>query len=534
MNVFSLLAAEFSKIAANKALLGSMIAALLVPVVYGGILLSAKWGPYDNLSNLPVAVVNNDKGAMSGETPVNVGKDLVENLEDGKALGWNFVDSATAMKGLQNNKYYMVIVLPEDLSERVKTVMDPDPKKLKIEYIQNEGLNFLASKVTETATERIREQLADSVTKEYTTTVFSSLDDVAEGFQKAADGSAQLADGTTQLKDGTTQLNQSVVEKSPDIVRLADGANQLKAGTGQMYSSLSDKQADITKLANGTKELKNGTATLLKGLQDKSGDIAKLADGSQQLHAGTMTLKDGTGQILDGLKKAQAGSQGLKDGLAGRLQSGTADVAAGALALEEGIKKYQEFNVTTKLDPNFQLIVEGAEKLRIGSAKVAQGVVETAVPGATDLNEGLNKLVAGQIKVDEGAAKLEAGARQIADGNGKVNSGWKELTGGVTRLDAGAAQISDGNAKVDEGWKALTAGAAKIDNGMGQVSNGTSTVNKGWGTLSEGTTKLNDGAGKVNDGSNKLAAGLKEGADKTSGLTPDKKTQACLQPQLNS
>lgn len=530
MGFFSVLSSEFAKLAASKGVLASVVAALLVPVVYGGILLSATWGPYDHLNNLPVAVVNNDRGAMSDGSPVNVGEELVNNLREGEDLGWEFVDSTDAMKGLQDDKYYMAIVIPEGFSERVTTVMDPNPQKLELEYIQNEGLNFLAAQVTRTATEKIREKLADTITQTYVTKVFSSLGDISEGFAAASDGSSQLADGTVQLHDGTNELYESVSGKTKDIARLADGANQLKAGTGQLYNSLASKQSDITKLANGTKELKDGTSLLLSKLKSSSGDINKLANGSKELYAGTVDLKDGTGQILAGLQKAEPGSKQLRDGLgqlapgSKQVTDGAARLAAGAKALEEGIKQYQNFNVTTKVDPNFQKIVEGSEailaganSLRDGAKKVSDGLAK-AQPGSVSLNEGLKQLVEGQKKVDAGAAKLRDGAKQIADGNATVNKGWGDLTDGVTRLDNGAAQIYQGNQAVDQGWKKLTDGAGKIDNGMAQVNDGTTQVNQGWVTLADGATKLNDGAGKVNDGTQQLATGLKEGAAKTSGL----------------
>ncbi|GAM15779.1 YhgE/Pip domain-containing protein [Mesobacillus selenatarsenatis] len=98
MNWFSLFLAQMTQLASNKGVLYSVIAALLVPIVYGGILLSPDWGPYDNLSNLPVAVVNNDKGAMSGDEALNVGEDLVADLKKSNDLGWKFVDSEEAEK----------------------------------------------------------------------------------------------------------------------------------------------------------------------------------------------------------------------------------------------------------------------------------------------------------------------------------------------------------------------------------------------------------------------------------------------------
>jgi putative membrane protein len=487
MNIFKLLSAEFSKLAANKAILFSVIAALLVPVVYGGILLSATWGPYDNLSNLPVAVVNNDRGALSGDQPINVGSDLVANMKEGKDLGWKFVDSAEAMKGIQRNDYYMAIIIPEDFSERVTTVTDSNPKKLELEYIQNEGLNFLASKVTETAAQKMREKLADTITENYAANI---LGEVSDGFGQAADGSSQLAAGTDQLHKGTNEL----------------------------LTSVTSKQSDITKLANGTKDLKSGTALLLNKLNEKSGDINKLANGSKQLHEGTVSLKDGSSQILAGLQKAANGSEELKNGVAerlvpgsrkvadgtGRLKDGSAELAAGAQKLVAGLEEYKKANPTVNVGPYYQQIIDGAKKissglnnlstksvaLNEGAVSVADGIAYKIAPGTEALNDGLNQLVAGQTKLDQGAGKLESGAAQIADGNAKVDKGWNELISGVTKLDSGAGKISAGNAKVDEGWK----------------------------KLSQGATKLNDGAGKINDGSEKLSSGLKSGADKTGGM----------------
>ncbi|THE10250.1 YhgE/Pip domain-containing protein [Bacillus timonensis] len=491
MKLYQLFVSEIGKLKTNKAILVSVIAALLVPIVYAGILLSATWGPYDYLSNLPVAVVNNDIGAVSGDAPVNVGADLVDELKAGEDLGWDFVTSTEAMKGLQKNDYYMVIVIPEDFSQRVTSVMDPDPAKLELEYIQNEGLNFLASQVTNSAIEKIREKLANKITAEYTSQVFASLDDVADGFEKAADGSRQLADGTTQLHNGTTQLNTSVTAK----------------------------MGDITKLADGTQELKTGTALLLHTLKEKSADITKLSDGSKELHAGTVTLKDGTNQIFDGLVQAKKGSEDLQTGIDGRLvpgskkvadgtiavRDGARQLAAGAKELIDGLEQYRTVNPTVRVGPYYQQIIDGAKKISTGLDKlsassvgladgadqIAVGLRDSISPGIGRLHTGLSKLVDGQQQVVAGATQLEVGAKQLADGNSQVRSGWTELTNGVAILDNGAAQISDGNM----------------------------AVKKGWQTLATGTTELNNGAKQINEGSEELATGLREGEEKTSNIS---------------
>jgi putative membrane protein len=470
--MFNFFSAQFAKLTVNKALFISVIAALFVPVVYGFVHLYFKIGPLDNIDNLPVAVVNNDQGALQDGEPIHVGNDLIAKLSEAKTLGFEFVSTADAMKGIQNNDYYLVIVLPEDLSQNVTTLMDPDPKKLKIEYIQNEGLHSVAAQVTNAASSTIQQQLSKEITKTYATKVVTQ---VGEGLETAAEGSQQLAEGTAQLHDGTTELNSSV--------------------TGKM--------ADISKLAAGTQELKSGTSTLLNSLRGSSGDVSKLSAGAKDLHAGTVTLKDGTGQILGGLKDTQAGMQTLKTGLSDKLGPGSASVAdgadqlyAGSLELIKGLQDYQKINPTTWVGPYNDIIAgakqisEGLAKLKTGAHQVSDGINNTAAPGAVKLKDGLDKLVAGQMKINDGAIKLEDGAKQIADGTAKVNNGWGELTSGVTRLDSGAAQIADGNAQVNEGWK----------------------------TLASGTTQLNDGAQQVNDGTNQLKDGLKAGAENIAPL----------------
>ncbi|MBM6619508.1 YhgE/Pip family protein [Bacillus suaedaesalsae] len=490
MNVFQLIASEFSKLAANKAILFSVIGALLVPVIFGGIMLSPDWGPYDNLSNLPVAVVNDDKGATSNGEPMNVGDKLVESLKEKKSLGFEFVSSDEAMEGLEDNEYYLVIVIPEDFSERATTVLSSEPTKLELKYIQNEGLNFLASKVTESATTQIREELANTITATYVATMFTSLEDVADGFKEASDGSTQLAEGTSQLLQGTNELNTSVTSKLVDISKLASGSKDLKAGTGQLLSSL----------------------------RGKSGDITKLSNGAQELHAGTVRLKNGTAEVMGGLKQAEAGSATLRTAFDTKLKPGSKGVADGALGIQGGVNQlktgaeklvagleaYKAANPTVLVGPYYGDIQNGADEilagltylstksgeLAVGAKSVSDGLAGDANTGVVKINEGLKALVAGQSQIVTGASELEAGAKQVAAGNATVRNGWTELTKGASALNSGATQIYDGNKSVDEGWK----------------------------TLAEGTMKLNEGAAKVDEGTKQLATGLKEGSEKTGGL----------------
>lgn len=565
MNVFGLFFSEMAKLVAKKGVLLSVIAALLVPVVYGGILLSPKWGPYDNLSNLPVAVVNNDVGAESDGEQINVGKDLVADLEQNKSLGWKFVDSAQAKQGLKDLKYYMVIEIPEDFSERVTTVLDPDPMKLELNYIQNEGLNFMAAQVTKSATEKIRESLANKITEKYVKNIFTNLGDVAAGFQTAADGSAQLHDGTVQLNDGTSTLLKSLTEKSGDITKLADGSSELRKGTGQLLSNLTKKQPDITKLAMGTKELKNGQAQILTSLQAKAGDIAKLAKGTRDLKDGSSELKDGTSLMLSQMEtkagditKLALGATAANNGTGLLLQSlkekqqGIQDLAAGAKQLEAstpllkggteqilgGLTKTQTA-IRSKIQPGATAVSAGVNEVAASSQALGSNLqqltgaldaylaahpelqTDTAFMTIVQTSRGITAAATDPVKKEKlqqlqgGAALLAAAFTEnsvpkddsLADGVNQMVAGQTEIVQGVASLHQKAPLLAGGTATVEAGWQTMIDKVTELHGGTTLIAAGNNSVNTGWSTLTDGVKKLNGGAGAIQAGLVQVSAG---------------------------
>lgn len=116
----------------------------------------AFWDPYKQLDDLPVAVVNLDKGAVFDGKPIEVGKGLVDNLKDNTSFKWEFVSEKEAKKGMEGRKYYMLVRIPDDFSSNATTLLKDEPKPLNLEYIPNESLNFLSSQIGGTAIEKLK------------------------------------------------------------------------------------------------------------------------------------------------------------------------------------------------------------------------------------------------------------------------------------------------------------------------------------------------------------------------------------------
>lgn len=85
-------------------------AVLLIPFMYSFFYLKAYWNPYGegNIDNLPVAIVNSDKG--------DKGDSLISSIKKSKKLKLSVVSEDKANEGLNDGTYYAVINIPEDFT----------------------------------------------------------------------------------------------------------------------------------------------------------------------------------------------------------------------------------------------------------------------------------------------------------------------------------------------------------------------------------------------------------------------------------
>ncbi|NYK51097.1 hypothetical protein GPV78_24630, partial [Salmonella enterica subsp. enterica serovar Typhimurium] len=76
---------------------------------------------------------------------------------------------------MKDLKYYMIVTLPKDFSKNATTLLDKNPKKMKIGYETNGSLNFIGEEVTKMAMEDLKSQVGTSVTKGYAETIFAQV-----------------------------------------------------------------------------------------------------------------------------------------------------------------------------------------------------------------------------------------------------------------------------------------------------------------------------------------------------------------------
>jgi len=108
-------------------ILGVVVVLALIFYAY----LAAVASPQENLENLPIALVNEDRGADLAGGDVNLGDRVVENVTnpDSPAAGtvdWVRPDTRSeALKAIGNGEYYGAIVIPEDYTQRISGLAGP-------------------------------------------------------------------------------------------------------------------------------------------------------------------------------------------------------------------------------------------------------------------------------------------------------------------------------------------------------------------------------------------------------------------------
>lgn len=402
---------EWQKILKNPWMIIILIAIITIPAIYTSVFLGSMWDPYGDADELPVAVVNHDKKVKYEGKTLQVGDDLVKNLKDSGSLDFRFVSDKKAKEGLESGEYYMIISIPEDFSKNATTLMDKNPKQMKLIYKTNPGTNYVASKMDDSAMAKIEKSVREKVTETYVKTVFAQIKTAGSGFQKAADGSGKIESGAKKLKAGNDTIEQNLNKLASSTLTFQNGAKSLSVGL-KAYTD------GVVKVDSGAKSLKSGTKTLKDG-------VAQLSSGATQLSTGSKSLKIGIAQYTNGVSTAQAGSK--------QLVANNTALTSGVDQLSEGIK-----SGTAQLKEGTGSLTTGIDSV-LTAAKQSSALIGQQLPESTDIQQ----LSAGMTQLNDGIQQLN----KSLNGSAATTQSTKTTTTTVDNTDSKKAAESAATAK---------------------------------------------------------------------------------------
>ncbi len=530
-----------------------IIGVLIIPLLYSYFYLGAFWDPYARLDDVPVAVVNLDKGAEINGEQRNIGQEICDNLKEDGTLKFVFTDKDDAEKGVLGDDYYASITIPEDFSSNASTASE-DTEKLHgtIIYSANQKKNYLAAQILENAMPTIKETVNASIDKEIITTLCDKLESVPDSMGELQDGFTQLADGSSQLADGTGQLNSKAPTLASGVNSLNDGAALLNtglatlnenssavvSGSSQLTSGAADLQDGVKAYTDGVASATDGSADLKAGIKSYTSAVSQASAGASNLYQGISDAGDGVDLLLSEVNKssqklAASASDELLDKLAAgsdSLSSGVSDFKTAYGQAMQLISAYQAtgsseyltkaIQVLTLLNTKLDTMEAGAQQVDAGVGSLVSGMKEVKT-NTSDLIAGLETLKAGfgDVKNDKtligGAYALNQGLAAIKSNNSTLNSGAQALNKGLNTISAnskalnsGASQLAAGASTLNTGIKQYTDGVGSAYDGSAQLADGTNTLAASVPALTDGITALNDGAQKLDDGINTAKQGV--------------------------
>lgn len=151
---------------------------IFLPSLYAWLNIKASWDPYGKTDQIPIGFVNQDKGATIRDEEVHVGNELAEQLKKDNNFSWYFVDYEEGMEEVEYGTYYATIVVPEDFSETLGSVITDKPEKAEIEYYVNEKINAIAPKITDKGASVIVEEISSQFISTVNGIIFEMFNEV--------------------------------------------------------------------------------------------------------------------------------------------------------------------------------------------------------------------------------------------------------------------------------------------------------------------------------------------------------------------
>ena len=459
-----MLRAEWKHLFSNKILLISMAVISFIPILYSGFFLGSIWDPYGQTKNLPVAFVNEDKGASLNGKSLNVGESVEKKLKDNHDLGWEFVSKQQADKGVNSGHFYAVVTIPSDFSQKAASITESEPQQAVINFTTTPAKNYIGSLVSNQAAAKVKSSVSEQITQAYAKGILENLDKLGIGLDTAANGASTLHDGLGRLQSGTQayvggvkQLAVNQQSLAGGLAQLSDGSRKLQAGLGQLSNNL-PTESQLSQLSNGMKQLQSGINQLNASVRNPSPALV-----AQQNKVET------TAQTL---KKTVEDSE--SDLLAAGVTLRTLGAQAAASSSKSTTISLPQISNISQAFTKIQTIIAQTRTLRDDLQTLTQqlSAQQTQLQaGVSALNNGVNQLTPSAITAFNGYNSVRFANNQLLAGSVSLTNGLSEAKSGSQKLANGASLLESRSGALIDGTSQLASGADTLANKLADASN---------------------------------------------------------------
>ena len=480
---FQIFKRDLGRLFRNRAAVLILVGISVLPSLYAWFNIAANMDPYGNTKGIQVAIANEDKGADSEQMSLDAGQNIVDNLKKNDQLGWKFVDAKEAKKGVRSGKYYAAIVIPDNFSESLLSILSGDIKQPKLDYYINEKKNAIAPKITDTGASTIQQEINDTFTSvaaesisellskeagelsgkvsEENSSLIKAIADtrknldeyneVLENFQKTVDKSDEI------MASAVSMLDQVTVTAESGAKAIEDSGNVLadtRTAVGQFSTEFSNGLSNGETLLNDTYV---SASAKLGVFETKAGQALTAVDSSLSTAS---SLLDKNQELLEQLKE-------LNDKIQGHTELGqqiSAVIGQKITELENQNASLQELVSSLKTgNQGIQNAVTTAKNTRTSLEKLAKESKDSLQNYRTNLdqkilpqlNQSLDSLASLSGNLSAALTGVEPTVEQLKTILNQLNDSLKSSASALGQTGDVLTQVDESLASVQTDLNAL-------------------------------------------------------------------------------
>ncbi|MBU8731128.1 YhgE/Pip domain-containing protein [Cytobacillus oceanisediminis] len=322
----------------------------LLPSLYAWFNIEASWDPYSQTDQLPVGIVNEDAGAVVRDKDIHIGDDIVKELKKNDDMDWHFDNRKDAMDKVEYGDYFAVIVIPDNFSQKLGTVIENQPEKAKIEYYVNEKINAIAPKITEKGAGGIVDTVTSNFISTVNGTIFEKFNELGLEIEKDLPDIKRFEEYVFQMEEKLPEIHSllsSSLSDAENAQKMIDKAQALvpdaKRATGNGLQTINETMKFINEAENRLNAMEPQIQENLEKVQNMA---VKVNDFISSVQSSDLNLDQGK----------EIGNQ-INEQIAGSLQN--------IETIETALKQLQESNKEQGTSQNQEQINQALEQIAL-------------------------------------------------------------------------------------------------------------------------------------------------------------------------
>lgn len=334
-NVWTIYKEDLKRIFTNYAALIVILALCILPSLYAWFNIKASWDPYgqEATSQIKIGVINNDKGTEFNGKLINIGDQVVDQLKENDLMGWQFVDEAEGEKALEEGTFYATIMIPDNFSQDITSLVTSDVKKGQIIYRVNEKINAIAPKLTSKGATGVQENINQTIVETVSGILFeagkglgleiqetvlpqlshvynqleeliSKFDDMNSLVQTAHNGGIQLKDLIASIQTDLPLIETTITSAKTTITSLESFMDTSKSALSDFMPTLKNDLLLIQTIAD---ELNTYVSQIEEAILSGSDKAPELIENLITKVESTQSLVRSFIKVLESFNKFPAG-----------------------------------------------------------------------------------------------------------------------------------------------------------------------------------------------------------------------------------